>query len=226
MSKLNFEDYLSVPPELPDRDYNFFRDRWIPGTCEWILKHRGFTRWLEDTRHSPRILWVHGNAASGKSILSSVIDHLAQLGLPCHYFFIRFTDNKKRELSMILRSLACQLAYSTPEYANKLRQLEAVSTAFKTADFRNLWQWLYKQSLFELGLDSPLYFIIDSVDEADSPGSLIKLLSELDLTTTPLRVLVLSRNTYEIPSAFQKLGKQVHMKLFLQKVIRMISGRI
>ncbi|KFY19780.1 hypothetical protein V491_04219 [Pseudogymnoascus sp. VKM F-3775] len=215
ISKLNFEDYLSVP-ELPDRDYNFFRDRWIPSTCEWILENRGFTGWLEDTHHSPRILWVHGNAASGKSILSSsVINHLIQLGLPCHYFFIRFMDKKKRGLSMILRSLACQLAYSTPEYANKLRQLEAVSTAFKTADFQNLWQWLYKQTLFELELDSPLYFIIDGVDEADSPDTLIKLLSELNLTTTPLRVLVLSWNTHEISSAFQKLEKQVHMEKIL-----------
>ncbi|KFY91850.1 hypothetical protein V500_04437 [Pseudogymnoascus sp. VKM F-4518 (FW-2643)] len=213
--KLNFEDYLSVP-ELPDGDYNFFRDRWTAGTCEWILSHRGFTGWLEDTHHNPRILWVHGNAASGKSILSSfVIDHLVQLGLPCHYFFIRFMDKKKRGLSMILRSLACQLAYSTPEYADKLRQLETASTALKTADFRNLWQWLYKQSLFQLGLDSPLYFVIDGVDEADSPGSVIKLLSELNLTTIPLRVLVVSRKTHEISSAFQKLGKQVHMETIL-----------
>ena len=116
---------------------------------------------------------------------------------------------------MILRSLACQLAYSTPEYADKFRQLETASTALKTADFRNLWQWLYKQSLFQLGLDSPLYFVIDGVDEADSPGSVIKLLSELNLTTIPLRVLVVSRKTHEISSAFQKLGKQVHMETIL-----------
>ncbi|KFX99172.1 hypothetical protein O988_04014 [Pseudogymnoascus sp. VKM F-3808] len=215
ISKLNFEDYLSVP-ELPDGDYNFFRDRWTIGTCEWILSHRGFTGWLEDTHYNPRILWVHGNAASGKSILSSfVIDHLVQLGLPCHYFFIRFMDKKKRGLSMILRSLACQLARSTSEYADKLRQLEIASTAIKTADFRSLWQWLYRQSLFQLGLDSPLYLIIDGVDEADSPGSVIKLLSDLNLTTIPLRVLIVSRKTHEISSAFQKLGKEIHLETIL-----------
>ncbi|KFX99301.1 hypothetical protein V490_01847 [Pseudogymnoascus sp. VKM F-3557] len=215
ISKLNFEDYFSVS-ELPNDDYNFFRDRWTEGTCEWILSHGGFIEWLEDTHYNPRILWIHGNAASGKSILSSfVINHLVQLGHPCHYFFIRFADKTKRGLSMILRSLACQLAYSTPEYADKLRQLEITSTALETADFRNLWQWLYQQSLFQLGLGTPLYFVIDGVDEADSPGSVIKLLSDLNLTTIPLRVLVVSQKTHEISSAFQKLETLVHIDTIL-----------
>jgi hypothetical protein len=34
----NFEEYLSVP-ESPDGDYNFFRDHWTSGTCNWILSH-------------------------------------------------------------------------------------------------------------------------------------------------------------------------------------------
>lgn len=113
---------------------------------------------------------------------------------------------------MILRSLACQLAHSTPAYADKLRVLEAAATDLKTADFRSIWQWLYKQSLFQLDIDYPLFWVIDGVDEADSPGSIIRLLSELYLTTIPLRVLIVSRKTHEISSAFQKLGKQVHME--------------
>lgn len=209
--RVSFEDYLSVP-ESPDGDYNFFRDRWTSGTCNWILSRESFTGWLEDTFSRPRVLWIHGNAASGKSILSSfVIDHLVQLGLPCHYFFIRFMDRKKRASSMILRSLACQLAHSTPAYADKLRLLEAAATDLRTADFRNIWQWLYRQNLFLLDIDYPLYLVIDGVDEADSPSAVIKLLSELNLTIVPLRVLIVSRKTHEISSAFQKLGKQVHM---------------
>ena len=208
---MNFEEYLSVP-ESPDGDYNFFRDRWTSGTCNWILSHEAFTGWLEDTHSRPRVLWIHGNAASGKSILSSfVIDHLVQLSLPCHYFFIRFMDRKKRALSIILRSLACQLAHSTPAYAEKLRLLEAAATDLRTADFRNIWQWLYKQNLFQLAIKYPLYWVIDGVDEADNPGAVIKLLSEIHSTIVPLRVLILSRKTHEISSAFQKLGKQVHL---------------
>lgn len=212
---MKFEDYLSVSESL-DGDYNFFRDRWTSGTCDWILRDVAFSAWLEDTHSRPRILWIHGNAASGKSILSSfLIHHLVQLGLPCHYFFIRFTDRKKRALSMILRSLACQLAHSTPPYADRLRLLEAAATDLRTADFRNIWQSLYKQNLFQLDIDYPLYWVIDGLDEADSPGVLIKLLSELDSTNIPLRVLIVSRKTHEISLAFQKLRKQVHMDAIL-----------
>ncbi|CAO1596345.1 hypothetical protein XANCAGTX0491_000196 [Xanthoria calcicola] len=210
-SRVNFEEYLSVP-ESPDGDYNFFRDRWTDGTCSWVLADEAFSGWLEDVQLRPRVLWIHGNAASGKSIISSfVIDHLVQSALPCHYFFIRFMDRKKRALSMILRSLACQLAHSTPAYADKLRLLEAAATDLRTADFRNIWQWLYKQILFRLDIGHPLFWVIDGVDEADSPSAVIKLLSELDSTVIPLRVLIVSRKTHEISSAFQKLGKRVRM---------------
>ncbi|KAB5522826.1 hypothetical protein GE09DRAFT_493848 [Coniochaeta sp. 2T2.1] len=211
-SSVRIEDYISVS-EAPEADYNFFRDRWTPGTCQWILEHEAFTSWVEDSHQKPRVLWVHGNAASGKSILSSfVIDHIVQLGAPSCYFFMRFTDQRKRGLSMMLRSLACQLAYMIPSYAEKLRQLESAATDLKTADARNLWQWLFKQTLFRLGVDEAIYWVIDGIDEAESPGLVVKLLSDLHLTTVPLRVLIVSRKTHEISTAFQKLAKQVHME--------------
>ncbi|KAI1121559.1 hypothetical protein F5Y10DRAFT_288297 [Nemania abortiva] len=211
-AQIGFEDFLSVY-ETPDSDYSFFRDRWVPGTCEWILDHKAFMGWVEDRHCDPRILWIHGNAASGKSILSSfIIEHLVQQGLPCHYFFIRFLDRKKRTISMILRSLACQLANSIPTYARSLSHLEAAVTDLKNADYRSLWQWLFKQTLFQLEIKTPVFLVIDGVDEADSPSSIIRLLSELSLTSVPLRILVVSRKTHDISSAFLKLGKQVHVE--------------
>ncbi|KAH8129617.1 WD40 repeat-like protein [Trichoderma asperelloides] len=208
----NFNEYLSVP-ESPDGDYNFFHDRWMPGTCSWIISHEAFAGWVDDTQLKPRVLWINGMAASGKSILSSfIIDHLIQRGLPCQYFFIRFISPAKRMLAMILRSLAYQVANSVPEYAGELRKLIEAATDLKTADYRKLWQWLFAQSLLQLPLGSPLYWVLDGLDEAERPASIIKLLSELHLTTIPLRILVVSRKTHEISSAFQRLAKQVHME--------------
>ncbi|KAI0529825.1 hypothetical protein GGR58DRAFT_525850 [Xylaria digitata] len=210
--QLNLEDYLSIH-ETPDSDYNFFRDRWVSGTCEWVLDHGAFTGWFEDPHHKPRVLWIHGNAASGKSILSSfIINYLVQRQLPCHYFFIRFLDQKKRNISMVLRSLSCQLANSIPAYARSLSQLEAAITDLKNADYRRIWQWLFKQTLFQLKIRNPVFLIVDGLDEADSPSSIIRLLVELSLTSIPLRILLVSRKTHDISSAFLKLGKQVHVE--------------
>ena len=205
----NLEEYLSVP-ESPKSDYMFFRDRWTPGTCGWVLHHHVFTEWFEDHHKNPRVLWIHGNPGSGKSILSSfVIDHTVQQGLPCHYFYIRSEDKEKRALSMILRSLACQIASSIPAFADKLRILQAAATDINTADYLNIWQWLYKQSLFQLDIGHPIYWIIDGVDEADSPESLIRLLGELDMTSIPIRVLVVSRKTHGISATFRRLKDRV-----------------
>ncbi|KAI0467756.1 hypothetical protein F4859DRAFT_492567 [Xylaria cf. heliscus] len=209
--QLDIEEYLSIH-ETPDIDYNFFRDRWIPGTCKWILGHKEFTGWVQDQHCKPHVLWIHGNAASGKSILSSfIIDHLVQRGLMCHYFFIRFLNQKKRTTSMVLRSLACQLANSMPAYAKSLGHLEVAVTDLKNADYRRIWQWLFKQALFQLEIGSPIFLVIDGVDEADGPSSIIRLLSELSLTKIPFRILIVSRKTHEISSAFLKVGEQVHV---------------
>ncbi|KAF2647471.1 hypothetical protein K491DRAFT_685501 [Lophiostoma macrostomum CBS 122681] len=65
--------------ELPDSDFAFFRDRWSPGTCKWILSQQVLIDWLEDIDNKPHLLWIHGSAASGKSVLSSfIIDHLSR----------------------------------------------------------------------------------------------------------------------------------------------------
>ncbi|KAK4223270.1 hypothetical protein QBC38DRAFT_517229 [Podospora fimiseda] len=209
-SNLSIKNYLSVP-ESPEVDYNFFRDRWTPGTCQWILQEEAFNSWIKDTSQKSRVLWVHGNPASGKSVLSSfVIDRLVQLGVVSCYFFVRFADQHKTRLSMMLRSLANQLADKIPSYAENLRHLESTTPDLKTADSRSVWQWLFKQALFRLNVGEPIYFVIDGIDEADSPGTAVKFLSDLNLTSVALRILLVSRKTYEITSAFQKIVTQVH----------------
>ncbi|KAH6848433.1 hypothetical protein B0I37DRAFT_164040 [Chaetomium sp. MPI-CAGE-AT-0009] len=212
-SAADFAEYLSIS-EPPDADYNFFRDRWTPGTCMWILQHQTFAAWMDDAAPKPRVLWVHGNAASGKSVLSSfIINHLVEMGASCHYFFIRFMSREKRGTSMILRSLAFQLANSTAVFSEKVQQLVAAGTELKTADHRSIWQWLFKQALFKLDhLDQPLYLVIDGIDEADQPASVIKLLADLHTALLPIRVLLVGRSTHEISSGFQKLAKLVDVE--------------
>ena len=206
------KDYLKIS-ELPNSDFNFFRSRWTPGTCSWIFRNSTFDKWVKDLNCSPRILWIHGKAASGKSTLSSyIIEHLDQLRLSCHYHFIRFFNHESRSASMILRLLACQIAYSMPEYASKIRQFAEANTDFLTADFRNVWHWLYKQALFSLeNPNQPLYWIIDGIDEAESPSSIIKLLADLSSSHVPIRVILVSRKTHEISAAIQKVEKSVHI---------------
>ena len=185
----------------------------MPGTCSWILNHPTFIQWLGDTPSDPRVLWIQGNAGSGKSVLSSfVIDHLVQLGLQCQYFFVRFEDKRKREVSTILRSLACQLANTTPEYADQLRQLDTAGSDYETQDYRNVWQRLYMQSLFHLAVSRSIYWVLDGIDELDNPCSLLDTLAELRSISIPIRILIVSRKVHDISMSFQRLGEQLQIQ--------------
>jgi hypothetical protein len=51
----------------------------------------------------------------------------------------------------------------------------------------------------------------DGVDESDSPGTMVKLLSDLSAYAIPIRLLLISRKTQELSSAFQRLAKVIHV---------------
>lgn len=193
---------------LPDIDYIFFRDQWAQGTCDWILEEKGYLEWLHVRDSAPFLLWLNGGPATGKSVLSSfIINSLVEQGVSCQYFFIRFGDQKKRTLSLLLRSIAYQIARSLPVFLQRALQLVDEAIDFETADPRTIWERIFKSILFNLEEGQPLYWIIDGLDEADDPRALIRLFSEISLSSIPIRILLVGRNTSEIVAAFQKVPK-------------------
>lgn len=165
---------------------------------------------MHDPAARSRVLWLHGAAASGKSVLSSfIINHLAQLGSSCQYFFVRFGDQNKRSLSTLLRSLAYQIAQCLPAFRQGILRLAGEATKLDTADAQTIWNRLFKAILFKIRWDSPLYWIVDGLEESDDPRALIRMISEVNLAVLPIRVLVVSRRTQGLVSSFQKLSKEV-----------------
>jgi WD40 repeat protein/competence protein ComGF len=79
----------------------------------------------------------------------------------------------------------------------------------KTADVRNLWQLLFRTGICATQLQGPLYWVFDGVDESDSPRTMVKLFSDLAAYPIPVRLLMVSRKTQELCSAFQRLKKDM-----------------
>lgn len=191
---------------LPDIDYIFFRDQWSQGTCAWILEDKAYLTWTQSMDPSSRLLWISGGPAAGKSVLSSfIINTLVEQGACCQYFFIRFGDQRKRSLSFILRSMAYQLARTDPEFFRKMLELGDEAIDFETADPRTIWERIFKGILFRMNRTNPIYWVIDGVDEAADPRSIMKQLSDIPSLPMPIRVLLVSRNTSDIATAFQKI---------------------
>jgi hypothetical protein len=196
--------------ELPDVDYIFFRDQWTQGTNEWILKEAAFVELLDSQRSTPYLLWLNGGAATGKSVLSSfIINSLVEQGLCCQYFFIRFGDRKKRTLSLLLRSIAYQVAQQLPGFLQRVADLADESIDFETADPKTIWERIFKSILFKMEDEQPLYWVIDGLDEADDTRATIRLLSDITMSSIPIRILLLSRETPEIVAGLKKIPKGV-----------------
>ncbi|KAH7241207.1 ankyrin repeat-containing domain protein [Fusarium tricinctum] len=80
-------------------------------TCEWAVKLSQFQSWAFDNPPQARLLWVHGPAGFGKTVMSSwMVRHLKQRNIaPLSYFFCRADDEFTRDPYSTLRSWLAQL---------------------------------------------------------------------------------------------------------------------
>ncbi|KAI0112614.1 hypothetical protein F4776DRAFT_667191 [Hypoxylon sp. NC0597] len=200
--------------ESPAIDYSFFRDQWARGTCEWVLQDESFVEWLHTPDTMSSLLWLAGKAATGKSVLSSfIINNLVERGFRCQYFFIRFGDQKKQSLSLLLRSIAYQVAQTIPSFLEELLGLIDEAIDCETVSARTIWERIFKSILFSMEDGKPLYWIIDGLDEAHDPRATMRLLSDISYSSIPLRILLVSRESSDIGSAFQKVPSSLNPRM-------------
>lgn len=193
--------------ELPDVDFIFFRDQWAEGTSDWILREKAYMDWFQGEDSGPHLLWLSGGAGTGKSVMSSFIIYtLVEQGICCQYFFIRSGDQKKRTLSLLLRTIAYQIAQSLPEFSSRVLELAHQAIDFNTADPNTIWERVFKSVLFQMEGMPPLYWIIDGLDEADNPRAIIRQLSSISSSSMPIRACIVSRDTSNIAAAIQKVS--------------------
>jgi hypothetical protein len=205
IASLDLRSLLSIS-DSPVTEYIFFRDHWTQGTNDWVFQDEVFLEWRNASESTHRLLWLSGGAATGKSVLSSfLINNLIQEEFLCQYFFITFGDRKKRTLSLLLRSLAYQLALSVPGFQSNIVELVDEGIDFETADPRIIWHRIFKSIVFKWEQRQPLYWIIDGLDEAEDPRAVIKLLSDISSSSVPFRILFTGRTTLEIMTAFERL---------------------
>ena len=65
---------------------------------------------------------------------------------------------------------------------------------------------------FKLTLARPLLIIIDGLDECDSSGLFLKFIEDFHVFSGSVRVLVLSRSTQSLSTAFEKLSKIIQVR--------------
>lgn len=137
----------------------------------------------------------------GKSTLASfIIDHLRQRKSEeqCQYYFFLSSDQQKKSVAYFLRMLALQIAQSNEHFRTSLLALhEDSGIYFGDLKATAIWERLFEGILFKMDLGSPLYWVVDALDEADSPSLVANLVSKIE-SVTPIKILLVSRMTQEL----------------------------
>ncbi|TGJ81428.1 hypothetical protein E0Z10_g7346 [Xylaria hypoxylon] len=192
-----------------ETDYDAIHRRWLPNTCEWFLEEEKFALWLEPSSLKPAVLWYTAPPANGKSVLSTfIINHLRSKGLPCQFFLFRYADNAKRMVANCVKSLALQLSSSQPEFRRLLVGSSREGLGLDSSDAFLIWRNIIEGKLLELNITEPLYWVIDALDECDSPRIFLECLRSF-ADKLPVRILILSRDTDSISTNVNRLSRSI-----------------
>ncbi|KAL2267118.1 hypothetical protein VTJ83DRAFT_4395 [Remersonia thermophila] len=149
----------------PSVSYNTARESHREGTGNWLLASLPFKRW----ESSPRsLLWLHGKAGSGKTILSSVvIKHLRDKyqDLPdtaLVYFYFTFSDATKQNAPAMISSLVKQLCCCRPDTPRPINDLVRYKERGERPDLLTL------EAAFVAAARgfSKVFIVVDGLDES------------------------------------------------------------
>ncbi|KAK5989535.1 Vegetative incompatibility HET-E-1-like protein [Cladobotryum mycophilum] len=198
-------EYLGVSGYTDD-DLVTVQDSRMEGTCEWLNATRLYTKW-KDTQLAPApILWITGQPAAGKSVLAGfAIDDLIAGGATCSYYFFKHGDKTKSRLSFGLRCLAFQMACRNNDIRSKIIELQNDKVKIDLENERSIWRSVFESGILQVKT-SLQYWVIDGLDECSNPAPLIEaMLTKLD-KSTPLRILLTSRENTNLLRSFSGLG--------------------
>ena len=184
------------------------KDARMKGTCEWFSTKPAYRDWRDFSSITPRLLWVTGKPAAGKSTLAGhVIEELQNNGEGCSFFFFKYADPSKSLVNTCLRSLAFQMASQQAPVRKKLWEVlrETAGPVSENGNERLLWHKLFLNTIFKAGLEKH-FWVIDGLDECENAATAFKtLLSDLE-GVIPLRIFVTSRDTQTLRTGFAELG--------------------
>lgn len=182
----------------------------LEGSCEWITQKEYFRDWLDDSVGNTQLLWLTGLPAAGKSVLSAyVIEYLQGQSKVCQYFFFRLGETAMHTSGSFLRSFALQLAEGHESVRNSLVTLYQDGIRLGTAEARMIWQKAFVATIFRIQFPQPLYWVIDAFDEAESSPSIVQMLGGIQSASSSLRILITSRRTDPLVTAFHRLHASV-----------------
>lgn len=190
--------------ETPEGILSSVVDKQMEGTCQWLTDRSYFHEWQEGHAGTPKIFWLNGKPATGKSTVAGhVIKYLENCGSDCSYFFFRRSDKASSSISDLLRSLAFQMAFANRKVRQALLNMKEDGESFNKNDERTVWRTVFMARIFRIELKQPHYWIIDALDECPHHNAIFSMLSKVD-KDFPLRLFITSRPSPVVDRLFSQ----------------------
>ncbi|KAL8643449.1 MAG: hypothetical protein Q9226_008364, partial [Calogaya cf. arnoldii] len=189
----------------------------MEGSCQWLPRKQSFQDWFERAGTNTPIFMLTGAPAAGKSTLASyIIEWIRDISsdTSCQYFFFVSDHQVKRTVSYCLRMVAFQLAMRYEAVRKALFILkEETNATFERQSSRDVWEKIFQGIIFRIPFKEDLFWILDALDESDSPSGLCDMLVRIR-SMTPIKVLITSRETREVSNfLYNAKDKVIHEAL-------------
>ncbi|KAH9178054.1 hypothetical protein EDB89DRAFT_1880022, partial [Lactarius sanguifluus] len=186
-------------------------------TAAWVFDDDIFKEW--ESSQSGSLLWIHGKAGSGKSILcSAIVQQLITLrdagSASVAYFYFDFRDVNKKDCRNLISSLLTQLSSRSKPCLDLLSRVYSNYNGGKEQPSERSLVKCLKNMLTSLSLSQlPTYVILDAIDECPNMsgiptprGRVLELVKDLtDLRLPNLHMCVTSRPEIDIWTALVPL---------------------
>ncbi|KAL8804696.1 MAG: hypothetical protein Q9182_002388 [Xanthomendoza sp. 2 TL-2023] len=200
-----------------ESDLNAKKSQKMAGSCQWLPCKQSFQEWFERAGTDTPIFILTAPPAAGKSTLASYVVEWIQdvsLDTACQYYFFISDHQVKRTVSYCLRMIAFQLAIRYDVVREALLRLKDETNAtFERQSPKDIWEKIFQGIIFRIPFKEDLFWILDALDESDTPSSLCDMLIR-SRSTTPIKMLVTSRETRDMSNfIYNAKDKVIHEAL-------------
>ena len=173
---------LLTRPDVDRSSLIALKGRRVEGTCDWIVRHPHYRRWLEGDE-AP-LLRISGGPGKGKTMLAIFLTEELQpivdsTGNVLLYYFCTNRDKRRNSTITILRGVLYQWLSLQPNLAAHLHNYfdGSEKTKYTISSFESLWE-LFLIFLNQMG-PCKIVCVLDGLDECEEE-SLKQLLDTLD----------------------------------------------
>lgn len=175
-------------------------------------------------RPSTPILWLNGNADTGKTTTAhSICESFEKKKVLGGSFFFSRSDDARNKTNCLIRTLAHQLSNSFPGLRGPISEALKDSSLLRSSTARQFQELIVRPiEGTSSTLTSPILFVVDAIDECEGEEQEISVLhiitllsNKLSMTSASIKILVTGRPRRHVVAAFSQPSVALQSGIFV-----------